>query len=361
MQLQVLRALHFKNPGISIDVLVHEENQPAHFYFLREGFNLIHFPRSKLQSYFNDRSQSVLEPLWLIEEWSEAHVIHKYDLSLNLTHNKLSAYLHSLFWSQTQIGLHYVESHFSLQGPAEVKEFNTKFSDPRAKTKHYIEMLGDFVKVHPPLLAPKTKVLERIYLQAFTSDEKKDWPLECWKGLFDLIKRQMPKIELQVLGSPSHLTKLRTYFGEDEVNSCSLEELSASWKDKSLLISSDTSLIHLAALDQVPSLMISLGSSDPHKTSAYLRDCAVISPEVPCRPCSHGEGCRFTSYLCKEDLMPKHVYRTLQGLIEGFSSNEVLCDFGPNIKVYRTSQKGNSLTLEPAPFYFPTKTFKEIL
>ena len=153
-----------------------------------------------------------------------------------------------------------------------------------------------------------------VYLQVLTSDEKKNWSLHKWMGLFEQLQIQYPLLKFKVLAAPFEIEKLKVYFNPQDLEVTSLFELREQLKNARMLITGDTSAAHLAAETRTPCLVLSLGSSDPTKTSPWLFGAWVMSATTACAPCVHSNPCSQKTHLCGEDLKMSAVLSVFRGI-----------------------------------------------
>lgn len=119
----------------------------------------------------------------------------------------------------------------------------------------------------------------RIALQPFTSDPKKNWDLRKWKSLALALKELC--FEVQILLSPSEAAEFEEHGSglNDELRVCTLVEAKHILESVSLLISGDTSILHLAALTGTPSLGLFLGPANKYKICPRLVGCWILEAE----------------------------------------------------------------------------------
>jgi|GEM_PF-5481191 len=128
----------------------------------------------------------------------------------------------------------------------------------------------------PPVQEERLSTGRMIALQPFTSDAKKNWDLQKWKALAVILKEQ--GFQLQILLSPNEAARFQEEGPslEDEQRVCSLVDAKEILEAASLLISGDTSILHLAALTGTPSIGLFLGPANKYKICPRLVGCWIF-------------------------------------------------------------------------------------
>ncbi len=83
-----------------------------------------------------------------------------YDTAINLTHNKLSAYLLGTLHIADKRGLNHQDGHFQGLGNRWVRYFNERFAGTQKSLFHYVELLGKSFEIPvemKPVLVDKRK------------------------------------------------------------------------------------------------------------------------------------------------------------------------------------------------------------
>lgn len=160
------------------------------------------------------------------------------------------------------------------------------------KARTYLPLIG----IHP-VARWKTKV----------------WSLNNFARLADLISAT-EKFQLVLLGSEEdqkqiiqmiHMMKYSPVIATGKFN---LKQLTAFLKRSSLLITTDSGPMHLAAAMESPLLAI-FGATDQRKTGPYKMENDVIFKNIQCRPCLK-RTCLNSGYPmeCMERITPEEVF-----------------------------------------------------
>lgn len=285
-----------------VHVLVNDEFQQLKALYPEFKFHF--FPRQELQALINQPHTSLLKPFENLRELMTELNGEGFDEIVNLTHNRMSAYLMDQLDASSKKGLQFKDDRFMPLENDYQKYFNEVFSRNQRSSIHYVAILAKSLGLPIPRLqtAEDRSHKRVVYLQVLTSDEKKNWSLHKWMAFIEQLKIQYPLYQFKVLAAPFELEKLKGYFNPRDLEVTSLFELRERLKNSRMLITGDTSAAHLAAETRTPCLVLSLGSSDPTKTSPWMFGAWVVSTMTACAPCAHSMPCSQKTHLCGEDL-----------------------------------------------------------
>lgn len=317
MHLKVIQGIQKKYPHAKIDIAMNDEFAYLNSFFEEKGIQMHLFPRKEFQKMIFDEGSHLLEPIWAMQEWFHNLSKNNFDQVYNFTHTRISAYFMEMVYARKKSGLCFEGGEFHLHGTEWLDYLNQNFASGYKSEFHIIEVLSKSFDLPLDIEKSEDREFKKILMQPLTSDSKKNWPLGQWKKLFELIRKKLPQYEVRVLAAPSELPILRDYFQDTDVLGLTFSEAEAILKESDLLISGDTSIVHLASLTRTRSVMISLGSSDPIKTGPFLFGSGVISGEAPCRPCSHTTNCSQPSHICSSRIDPESVFAYTLKYING--------------------------------------------
>lgn len=297
-----------------VHVLVNDEFQQLKALYPEFTFHF--FPRQELQMIINQPHTSLLKPFENLRALMANLNEERFDEVLNLTHNRLSAYLMDQLEAPSKRGLQFSLDKFLPLENEYQKLFNEVFSVNQRSPIHYVAILAKSLGLPIPKMSQAEDRSDKrtIYLQVLTSDEKKNWSLHKWMALLSQMKMQFPQYKVKVLAAPFEFDKLKTYFNPQDLEVTSLFELREQLKNARMLITGDTSAAHLAAETRTPCMVISLGSSDPTKTAPWMFGAWVLSAKTACAPCVHSFPCSQKTHLCGEDIKVSSVMSVLSGI-----------------------------------------------
>lgn len=305
MHLPVLLDWARENRNAQLELVINDECQSVLSILNEFEFKIHIFPRSELQKMILDTRTHLREPIWSLESWIQK--LGEFDHVINLTHTKISGYLAGLIPSPQKTGMVFQNNQWQLFGNQWLHYLNNYFSENRVSQYHYQDILRGILGLQTPSLSFNAGFDQKILLQCMTSDSKKNWPLSQWANVLKILRTQLPDYTIQVLASASEISLLSKYFQPEDLLVVNLYQAANELRKTRLLISGDTSLVHLASFVGTPSLVISLGSSDPIKTGPYHPESAVISGTAECRPCRHSVPCSQTQHVCAQNIDAKNV------------------------------------------------------
>ncbi len=278
----VLRALKDRYPEARIDLLINKQFGNVEKILKGLVDNYIYFDREAIQQGLGDPSHNILWSYTQVQNLVSQINGENYDLALNLTHTKLSAYLLGAVQIPQKQGLHQQDGRFQGLNNRWIRYFNDRFSGQNVSLFHYVELLGNSfsLPVHPMQKAqrPRSKT---VLFQCLTSEQRKNWGLANFKQLKQTIESALVDYKVKVLGASFERTELETHFQEQDLVICDLSEAKRHLHEAALLITGDTSIKHLAAQVGTPIVELALGHSDPVKTGAYATDTQVLCGILP--------------------------------------------------------------------------------
>ncbi len=153
---------------------------------------------------------------------------------------------------------------------------------------------------------------EFILISPFSNFRLKEWHLEGWIKLTKLIS-----LPLVVVGAPRDIERSKEIEGKKVINlvgKTSLRELMAVISLSKVVISCDSSPVHIANALQVPALSIYTATS-PHY-GFYPLIGAYLKPNLECSPCSpNPKKCKTGTYACLTEVRAEEVVEKLKLLL----------------------------------------------
>lgn len=303
-------------PEASLHVLTNRSNLKAQVLF-PEVDQWQSFDREELQQAVGTAEVPLLKPVQTLESLVNALASEDYDLLLNMTHNRLSAFLCEVIPAREKRGLVAQGTIFRAFENEWLRHFNERFSRTEGSVFHYVEILAHAFGLGP-VSAPKLRAQgQEILIQPLTSDIKKDFGFSRWRDLIDRLKNGAPGRPIRILGAPFEENILKREFPNEELAICGWSELPVLFKNAALLITGDTSVKHLAAQSGVPLVELALGSSHPGKMGAFAEGAWILQSKVLCAPCPTRRPCSQKSHLCSESLSPELVATVVLSVLKG--------------------------------------------
>lgn len=319
--------------GHEIHILINDEFKQAAELYPQWKFHF--FPRKALQTLINKPETSLLAPFEELQNFMTELNRENFQEAINLTHNRISAYLMDQIQTPIKRGLEFQSDRFKLFENTWQSYFNEAFSDARRSHVHYLSALAKSLELPVPRVGMVEDRSDKntVYFQVLTSDEKKNWSLKNWKALADRLNRIKPEWTIKILCAQFEVQRVRSYFSNDQIEVTTLLETRQKLKSARLLVTGDTSIAHLAAEVKTPTLVLSLGSSDYTKTMPWSHGNWILTSEVPCAPCPHSTPCQRTQHDCAEGLRVS----TVLGVINGLDRDQYMFSVAQPENIYRTS------------------------
>lgn len=277
------------------------------------------FPRAHLQELVVNKNISVLSAFDFLLKFIDKLNLLQFDEVQNWTHNWLSARLIDLIDAKKYSGVRFRAGKLVPISPEEkyMSEIWQSSATPRID---YVDALAKIHGVQPAEKLPAIKREGPIYLQIFTSDIKKNWPQKKWLTLASTlkeIKKANPEFpDVRILCSESEIEKIIPDFFSYPIDVLSFVDLKQALAKASLIVSGDTSIIHLAATSQTPIVGLYLGPANAKKTGPRQKSATILEAQVECSPCFHSQTCSQKRHLCSEQLTEEIVLEGIMRQLE---------------------------------------------
>ncbi|MES2964939.1 MAG: glycosyltransferase family 9 protein, partial [Bdellovibrionota bacterium] len=320
----VLRDLRIKmGPDVQIDLLVNAQ-AAAIGPMIPSVDRVLVFERETLQKGLGRIDVPFFDSFERLSAFVDRLNSEKYDLTINLTHSRLSGWLMNLVDAREKQGLVFDAAGRASFGSNWFRYLNTQVDSEGSEVFHFTDVFRfalkvDAVRTHQPALVETIEGRAEaeafladwdagsnlVCVQALTSDTKKEWGIERFTEALKSISARAPMARIAILGAPSERERLRPLVEACEANGVKVrlailgfEGAFSLVKKAKLVISLDTSIKHLAACAGVPLLEISLGSSDPYRTGAYADGAVIVKSRELCSPCVHSKPCHREKQFC---------------------------------------------------------------
>ncbi len=317
LQRPLIEGLRKKHPQGEIHLLVNKQFFQIEFLFAGLVDKFIYFDREAFQKSCGEKEYNILWGFKHLRGFVEGINQNSYDTVYNFTHNRLTAHLSGLISTQNRVGIYSWDGAFyGLTNPW-IQFFNNYFGRREAAGFHYTELLAKALDIPLEQSAvqwrrPSGK--KTVVIQPLTSDVKKNWALQKYKTLVGMLQ-QKTSYRVQVLGAPYEKEQLLGHFSEENLLICDFQGAEAALQNAALLITGDTSVKHLAALQDIAILELALGSSQPLQVGAYSNNSVILQSRVSCGPCPHSEKCSQVSHRCGEMVPVDAVYEAARILL----------------------------------------------
>lgn len=366
----VLRGLRERYPDAEIHLLIN--SQFSQITALLPYINrVLLFDREGLQKGLGDGRIPVFDSFDRLVETVDALNAEHYDWAINLTHNRLSGWMMNLIEAKDRSGLCFDPQGRATFGSNWFRYLNTQVDAEGDEVFHFADVfrfalgLSDDAASGAQRSALNETVRGRaeadafiegafgvdgefIAVQALTSDVKKDWGLERYAETLIHIARVNPSARFAVLGAPFERERLMPLIerlvGSDVKASLAILSFEGAFsllRKARLLLTGDTSVKHLAAAARTPIVEVSLGSSDLHRTGAYLHGSVIVQSREACAPCVHSKPCHRESHFCATRIAPEVVAMVVSEVSAGrsFQLKSIAREFADNVDILRVETK----------------------
>lgn len=324
-------AKQLKSKGHEVHFLIHDECQSAIKLLSDYQFHI--FPRKKLGRMLVSKHMHPLASLQLLNEWLEKFNRLDFDEIQNWTHDRFSAKLMGLLTAQSKRGALFLYGKDETRWSPGLRYLDEHWGTARAPNRGYLETLALAMEI-PGVLPPifRTEGTGPVVLQVTTSDVKKTWPMKNWVQLAKWLADQGQEVVVvtapdEHLGVASNAWDLRVQvLGLDWIRTFAL------LKRAKLLISGDTSILHLAVHAKTRILGLYLGSANPYKTGPFQSQVWTLTPQIECHPCYHRETCRTQDHRCHDLVTVQMVMDEFKRILSSVVDPNAMTDLAVNIQ-----------------------------
>lgn len=328
---QAASALRYEYPQIRLILVARRQFASGLNFLLRQVFDEIYTFDTK--DFLTENPNSLKAVTGEMREFISTINKEKIDILFNLSFSKSSSYLATLIKADHKMGL-----VRDLRGQLVVNDRWSQFvysnvmngpHNPFNLTDIYRKMLGT---KEIPLSYERTVNIshkKKIVIHPFASTKKKRWGVTKWTEVIYQILKSHSEAYIQVMGGPGDVNEskqiaeseiLRRFHDRIQFNvgNLSLEETFNNLADADLFIGHDSMGGHMAAINSVPTITLSLGTVRPNETTPYSTNSYNISPRIKCFPCFPNDKC---------ELLPCHTnisYQAITTLVEGILANETI-------------------------------------
>lgn len=299
-------------------------------FLLRQIFDKIYYLDSSthFKENLTETKSSIHQFISLINE-------ENIDLLANFSFSKSSSFLASLINAKHKMGL-----QRDNRGELRINDKWSQFvysnvmngpHNPFNLVDIFRYMLG--TTALPLIFSDDNKIEKnhkKIVIHPFASHAKKRWGTTKWIELVYQILKTNPQIQIHVMGGGANDVKdsesienssILSKFKDQihfHVGKLSIQQTFSLFKDADLFIGHDSMGGHMAAINAVPSITLSLGTVRPHETTPYGHLNYNVSPQIKCFPCFPNEKC---------ELLPCHAqihYQTISVLAHGILEGKTI-------------------------------------
>lgn len=300
------------HPHCKMTFLLHDENRQAIKLIQHERLDFMIFPFQSTRQSFTRFDKNPWLVLWELENLVKELNAKKFDEVFNLTPSHLAYSLTDELKAK-----HKCSPHLLKVGSQEEKYFNFATKASQYNMQNF-EVILRCLNLSAHFSDRKSELAlenRHLALQIFTSDIKKNWPLEKWKSLTKNFLQGHPSWSVKIICTAKEKILLKDYFSEDLLEVCTIPEAKELILQSSLVISCDTFVQHLAALFGRASLGVFMGSANRYKTSPFAVGHYSLQSQVSCSPCEPRLTCSQSSFRCQESLTEVDVLLAIENIL----------------------------------------------
>lgn len=171
---------------------------------------------------------------------------------------------------------------------------------------------------------------DKITLHPFASHGKKYWPAYKWAEIIYALVKKNPEKKINIVGSAHDEQDAIKIFSNpilkdfqqqifNHTGNTALSDVFRLVGESDLFIGHDSMVGHLASIQKIKSITISLGTVRPHETTPYGEGNLNLAPTIGCFPCFPTDPCQ--NYLCHGDIAPQAVAQLAESMIDGGTKN----------------------------------------
>ena len=350
----VIQGLRDQHPNCEIDLLMNRQFESV-VSLLPKIDHCFFFDRNEIQSSLGEKSRFVFEAFDRVDSLVADLQDRQYDSVINLTHNKLSAYIVGAINCTSRVGLWFDDTGRPQIESAWFEHLDLDQKKASFECFHFVDVYKGSVGIDRPRLGISLQSLEslksektkrqtgaspQVVIQALTSDSKKNWGLKRFISCVELINESIPGCRFIILGAPSEEKLLQEAFIKHplcQILICDLPTAYQVISNSDLLITGDTSIKHLAASTATPIIELSMGSSEFRRTGCYSENAIIIQSNEECAPCTHSLSCHRSQHFCSSRISPDLVSLVAFDLIRNKSLHlrAIAEEFSDEAKIFR--------------------------
>jgi ADP-heptose:LPS heptosyltransferase len=265
-----------------------------------------------------------------IEDVNKLHI----SALINYSYSRSSGYLCSLIKAEHRLGLHY-DNNSNIIINDNLSQF--VYSNVLATNLNPFSLVDLFFKtlgVRPykdQVPAVKKIVNKKIVIHPFASSARKRWKVNKWIEIIYKVLKEHPDSHIIIVGSKEDLTAAKLILGSvvlkqfsnrltSYVGTKSIQDVYQVLGESDLFVGHDSMVGHLASLQGIQTLTVSLGTVRPVESSPYVSGGYVLSPRTKCFPCKPGDDCQL--FQCHLDITHQLSYSVINLLLNKEEVNE---------------------------------------
>lgn len=348
-----------ENPDIELTLITRSKFAKGLEFLTKKYFkNVIYL---NLKDYYNSKTTNLTEIVDSLDEsFLEVVNSNHFDAAINLSFSKSSSYLMHLIKTENKLGLSRNE-----KGQVVINDQWSQFvySNVQNGTLNVYNLVDIFKFImganEVSFSSHEADPQKTITIHPFASQRKKMWGSSKWSELIYKLLKENEDYKINILGADSDQNEVDKIINsgalisfKDRVTAtvgASLESVYQTINTSSLLICHDSMASHLASVNTIPTIVLSLGVVRPNETTPYSNNVLNLVPKRSCFPCQVQTKCDLLP--CHKDINHQLVSTLAGAILNGdelnaqFFTEKVSPFFMENVDIYIPTFENSFMTL----------------
>lgn len=323
------KQLKLENPNIELSLITRGKFAKGLEFLTKNLFDHVFY--LDLKDYFENSSSGLDSTLNNFDSkfFNSINKIN-FDVLINLSFSKSSSYLMRLINSENKLGLIRNE-----KGQIAINDQWSRFVYSNVQNGNL--NVFNIVDIFRFILGSKeisfsshdAHPQKTISIHPFASQKKKMWGSTKWTELIYRLLKDNEEYQINIIGSDHDKNDINKILQsssldafKDRLNSIvgkPLNEVYNTINSSSLLICHDSMASHLASVNTIPTIVLSLGVVRPNETTPYSNNVLNLVPKRSCFPCSIDTRCDLLP--CHKDINHQLVSKLSNAILTGSEIN----------------------------------------
>jgi ADP-heptose:LPS heptosyltransferase len=329
--MQAVSAFKYQNPNVRLILIARRQFAEGLNFILQHVFDKIYLFNLADFKTENDLNLTVSKIDTFIDDINQENI----DVLFNFSFSKSSSYLTGLIRARHKLGL-----ERNTLGDLVINDRWSQFvySNVMNGPHNPFNLIDIFRKMIgtsevPLVFGAENKPInlkKKIIIHPFASSKKKRWGVTKWGEVIYQILKTIPNSQIYIMGGTGDQAESkqlqetptlaqfqdRIHF---HVGHYSLEQTFNNFQDADLFLGHDSMGGHMASLNGVPSITLSLGTVRPHETTPYGHLNYNLAPRIKCFPCFPDDKCELLP--CHSNISYQAVVAVAQCVLSGTEVN----------------------------------------
>ncbi len=319
--------------------------------------HVVEVDRDGLQHLLGDKRAGLYAPVYSLRNVvNQLNSMH-YDVVINCWPNRFSGHIASSLKAGAHIGLHFNTTGLPQFGSRVLRVQNSKIGR-QVLPFHWVDTLslglreafGSVDKVQFQVDDGWRLKKGDLFIQFFSNDPRKEIHPTTLIPTLKRLQSQQSSQRIILLGAPferERLVKVESQLRAAHVQAepfvGTFLEVHDHLKGARALITCDTSIKHLASLQGVPTIELTLGPSEYRETGCRSEGSFMVVPKASCYPCAPRGSCDKWAKHCETQIDPHALAEVVESIL-CYEQRELerLASYAP-FRIYQTLSWGPSL------------------